>query len=158
MGVSLFVRRGRKREARRPLLLLSCVENDFQPTRAAADELSGVALSPAFHKAYLHREARARLLRELVVVGPLKAAGLVIVKSFDGETGEHLVHQQRARVRVVQCGRLNEDGVAAAVIDPHPVWLTRQLDAIADLGPHHLHQLGLVVRAELAQAEAVPLR
>lgn len=160
MGVSLFVwGRGKKREARRPLLLLlSRVENDFQPARAAADELSGVALSPAFHKAYLHREARARLLRELVVVGPLKAAGLIIVKSFDGETGEHLVHQQRARVRVVQCGRLNEDGVAAAVIDPHPVWLTRQLDAIADLGPHHLHQLGLVVRAELAQTEAVPLR
>ncbi|TNN85338.1 hypothetical protein EYF80_004360 [Liparis tanakae] len=85
------------------------------------------------------------------------AAGFVIVKSFDGEAGEHLVHQQRARVRVVQCGRLDEDGVAAAVVDPHPVRLTCQLDAVADLGPHHLHQLGLVVGAELAQAEAVPL-
>lgn len=93
-----------------------------------------------------------------MVVGPLQAAGLVIVKSFDGETREHLVHQQRARVRVVQCGRLDKDGVAAAVVDPHPVWLARQLDAIADLGPHHLHQLGLVVGAELAQAEAIPLR
>lgn len=138
--------------------LLSGVEDDFQPARAATDELSGVALSPAFHKTYLDREACARLLRELVVVRPLQAAGLVIVKSFDGETGEHLVHQQRARVRVVQCGRLYEDGVAAAVVDPHSVWLTCQLNAIANLGPHHLHQLGLVVGAELAQAEAVPLR
>lgn len=93
-----------------------------------------------------------------MVVGPLQAAGLVIVKRFDGEAGEHLVHQQRARVRVVQCGRLDEDGIAAAVVDPHPVWLARQLDAVADLRPHHLHQLGLVVGAELAQAEAVALR
>lgn len=139
-------------------LLLSGVEDDFQPTRATTYKLSGVALSPAFNKAYLHRKACERLLRELVVVGPLQAAGLVIVKSFDGESGEHFVHQQRARVRVVQCGRLNEDGVAAAVVDPHPVWLARQLDAIADLGPNHLHQLRLVVGAELAQAEAIPLR
>lgn len=73
-------------------LLLSGVEDDFQPAWAATDELSGVALTPAFHKAYLHCEARARLLCELVVVRPLQAAGLVIVKSFDGETGEHLVH------------------------------------------------------------------
>lgn len=93
-----------------------------------------------------------------MVVRPLQAACLFIVKSFDGESGEHLVHQQRARVRVVQCGRLNEDGVAAAVVDPHPVWLARQLDAVAYLGPHHLYQLGLVVGAELAQAETVPLR
>lgn len=93
-----------------------------------------------------------------MVVWPLKAVGLVIVKSFNGESRKHLVHQQRARVWVVQCGRLDEDRVAAAVVDPHSVWLARQLDAIADLAPHHLHQLGLVVGAELAQAEAVPLR
>lgn len=139
-------------------LLLPGVKDHFQPAWTTADELSGVALSPAFHKAYLHREARAGLLRELVVIWPLQAAGLVIVKSFDGESGEHLVHQQRARVRVVQCGRLDEDGVAASVVDPHAVCLARQLDAVADLGPHHLHQLGLVVGAKLAQAEAVPLR
>lgn len=137
---------------------LSGVENDFQPAGAAADELSGVALSPALHKADLNREARPRLLRELVVVRPLQAAGLVIVKSFDGESGEHLVNQQRARVRVVQCGRLDEDGIAAAVVDPHPVRLARQLDAVTDFGPHHLHKLGLVFGAELTQAKAVPLR
>lgn len=93
-----------------------------------------------------------------MVIWPLQAAGLVIVKSFDRETREHLMNQQRARVWVVQCGRLNEDGVAAAIVDPHPVWLTRQLDAITNLGPHHLHQLGLVFRAELAQAKTIPLR
>lgn len=138
--------------------MLSSVENHFQPARAATDELSGVALSPALHEAYLNCEARPRLLRELMVVGPLQAARLVVVKRFDGETGEHLVHEQRARVRVVQCGRLDEDGIAAAVVDPHPVRLARQLDAVADLRPDHLHQLGLVVGAELAQAEAVALR
>lgn len=77
-------------------MLLSCVENDFQPAWAATDELSGVALSPAFHKAYLNREACPRLLCELMVIWPLQAAGLVIVKGFDGETREHLMNQQRA--------------------------------------------------------------
>lgn len=73
--------------------MLSGVKDDFQPAWATTDELSGVALSPAFHKAYLHCEACARLLRELVIVGPLQAAGLVIVKSFNGKSREHLVHQ-----------------------------------------------------------------
>lgn len=139
-------------------MLLSRVENNLQPAGAAADELSGVALSPALDEADLHGEARARLLRELVVVGPPQRAGLLKVEGLDGEAGEHLVHQQCPRVGIVQCGRLDEDGVAAAVVDPHAVLLARQLDAIADLAAHHLHQLALVLRAELAQAEAAPLR
>lgn len=139
-------------------MLLSSVENDFQPAGAATDELSRVALSPALDEADLYSEACAWLLRELVVVGSLQAVRLVKVKGLDGEAGEHLVHQQRPRVRIVQCGRLDEDGVAAAVVHPHAVLLARQLDAVAYLAAHHLHQLALVLGAELAQAEAVPLR
>lgn len=76
-------------------LPLSGVENNFQPAGAATDELSCVALSPALDKADLYSEACARLLCELVVVGPLQAVGLLKVKGLYGEAGEYLVHQQR---------------------------------------------------------------
>lgn len=137
---------------------LPAVEDDLQPAWAAADELAGVALAPALHKADLHGEARPRLLHELVVIGPLQAIRFLIVESLDGETGEHLVDQQRPGVRVVQCGGLDEDGVTAAVVHPHAIHLPRQLDATADFAPHFLHQLTLVVRIELSEAKAIPLR
>lgn len=137
---------------------LPAVEDDLQPARAAADELAGVALAPALHKANLHREARPWLLHELMVIGPLQAVRLLIVKSLDGETREHLVHQQRPGVRVVQCGGLDEDGVTAAVVNPHAIHFPRQLDATANLAPHLLDQLTLVVRIELSEAKAIPLR
>lgn len=137
---------------------LPAVEDHLQPARATADELAGVTLAPALHEADLHGEASPRLLHELVVVGPLQAVRLLVVESLDGEAGEHLVHQQCPGVRVVQCGGLDEDGVTAAVVDPHAVHLPRQLDATADFAPHFLHQLTLVVRIELSEAEAVPLR
>lgn len=137
---------------------LSVIENNLQPARAATDKLSCVALAPAFHKADLYSEASPGLLCELVVVRPLQAVGLLILKGLDGETREHFVHQQRPRVRVVQCGRLDEDGVAAAVVYPHAISLLGELDPVADLATHFLHQLALVVRVELSEAEAVPLR
>lgn len=137
---------------------LPAVEDDLQPARAAADELASVALAPALHEADLHGEASPRLLHELVVVGPLQAVRLLVVKSLDGETGEHFVYQQRPGVRVVQCGRLDEDGVTAAVVHPHAVHFPRELDATADFAPYFLHQLTLVVRIELSEAKAIPLR
>lgn len=93
-----------------------------------------------------------------MVIGPLQAVGFLIVKSLDGETREHFVHQQRPGVRVVQCGGLDEDGVTAAVVNPHAIHFPRQLDATADLAPHFLYQLTLVVRIELSEAKAIPLR
>lgn len=137
---------------------LPAVEDDLQPARATADELAGVALAPALHEANLHGEARPWLLHELVVVGPLQAVSFLVVESLDGETREHLVHQQRSGVRVVQCGGLDEDGVTATVVHPHAIHFPRQLDAAANLAPHFLHQLTLVVRIELSEAKAIPLR
>lgn len=136
----------------------SVVENNLQPAGATADELSGVALAPAFHKADLHGESRPRLLRELVVVGSLQGVRLLVVESLDGKPWEHFVNQQRPGVGVVQCGRLDEDGVTAAVVHPHAVHFLGELDAVADLAAHLLHQLALVVRVELSEAETIPLR
>lgn len=151
-GVSLCVRGGGRGSS------LSVIEYNLQPAGAAADELSGVALAPALHEADLDRETGPWLLAELVVVGPLQADSLLVVEGFYGEAGEHLVHQQRARRGVVQCGRLDEDGVAAAVVHPNAVRFATQLDAVADFGPDHLYQLAAAVRGELAQAEARALR
>lgn len=50
---------------------LSVIEDEFEPAGAAADELSGVALTPALDEADLHGESGARLMAELVVVGSL---------------------------------------------------------------------------------------
>lgn len=139
-------------------LLLSVIKYDLQPAGAAADELSGITLSPALHETDLDGETRPRLLAELVVVGPLQAPCLLEVESLDGKPGEYFMHQQRPRVGVVQCGWLDEYGVATPVIHPHAVGFAAELDAVADLGPNHLHQLTLVVRGELAQAKARALR
>lgn len=147
-----------KQKPRKSLSGLSVVEYNLEPAGAATDELSGVALAPALHEADLDRETGPRLLAELVVVGSLQAVGFLVVEGLYGEAGKHLVHQQRSRRGVVQCGRLDEDGVAAAVVHPNAVRLAAQLDAVADLGPDHLHQLAAAVRGQLAQAEARALR
>lgn len=136
----------------------SVIKNNLQPARAAADELSRVALAPAFHKADLNSKSGPRLLHELVVVGSLQAVCLLVVKSLDGEAWEHFMDQQSPGVGVVQCGRLDEDGVTAAVVHPHAVHFLGELDAIANLAAHLLHQLAFVVRVELSEAETIPLR
>lgn len=82
-------------------LWLPVIKYEFEPAGAAADELSGVALAPALDEADLYGEAGSRLMAELVVVGPLQTPGLLVVEGFDGESGEHLVHQERPRRRVV---------------------------------------------------------
>lgn len=142
-----------------PLCLESSViKNNLQPARATADELSRVALAPAFHKADLNGKSGPWLLHELVVVGSLQTVRLLVVKSLDGKTREHFVNQQRPGVGVVQCGRLDEDGVTAAVVHPHAVHFLGELDAVADLAADLLHQLAFVVRVELSEAETIPLR
>lgn len=75
---------------------LSVIENEFEPAGAAADELSGVALTPALDEADLHGESGAGLMAELVVVGSLQALGLLVVEGFDREPRENLVHEQRS--------------------------------------------------------------
>lgn len=121
------------------------VENNLQPAGATADELSRVALAPAFHKADLHGKSGPWLLRELVVVGSLQGVCLLVVKSLDGKPWEHFVNLQRPGVGVVQCGRLDEDGITAAVVHPHAVHFLGELDAVADLAADLLHQLAFVV-------------
>lgn len=138
--------------------LLSVIKYDLQPAGAAADELSGVALPPALHETDLDGEARPRLLAELVVVGPLQASRLLKVEGLDGKPGEYFMHEQRTGVGVVQCGWLDEYGVATPVVHPHAVGFAAELDAVADLSPNHLHQLTFVVGGELAQAKARALR
>lgn len=124
----------------------SVIKYHLQPAGAAADKLSRVELSPAFHEAYLYSKSSPRLLHELVVIRPLQAVSLLIVKSFDGESGEHFMDQQRPRVRVVQCGRLNEDRITAAIINPNTIHLLGQLYPISNLAAYFLHQLTFVVR------------
>lgn len=75
---------------------LSVIEDEFEPAGAAADELSGVTLTPALDEADLHGESGSWLMAELVVVGSLQALGLLVVEGFDGEPGENLVHEQRS--------------------------------------------------------------
>lgn len=74
-----------------PFLLV--VEYDLQPTRAATNKLSCVALTPALHKADLYSKPSPRLLCELVIVRPLQAVCLLKVKGLNGESGEHFMHQ-----------------------------------------------------------------
>lgn len=84
------------------LCLMSLViKNNLQPARAAADELPGIALAPALHKADLHGKSGPWLLHELVVIWPLQAVCLLVIKSLDGKTREHFVHQQHPGVGVV---------------------------------------------------------
>lgn len=75
---------------------LSVVEDEFEPAGAAADELSGVALTPALDEADLHGESGVRLMAELVVVGSLQALGLLVVKGFNGKARKHFVYEQRS--------------------------------------------------------------
>lgn len=105
---------------------LSCplpvvAEQDLQPARTRRDELSGITRPPALGEADPDAVGVVGPVCVIQLGRVLQQAGLLIVKHLDGVARHHLAHDQGPAVGDVQRGRVDEDGMLAAVVGPHPV-------------------------------------
>lgn len=116
------------------------VEQNLQPAGAGGDELSGVAGTPAFGEADANTVGVPRPLLALGLDPVLgHPAGALVVKDLEGESGHQPLDAEPGSAGRVQRGRVDEDGMLAAVVHPHAVGLPAQHDAQADFAADLLH-------------------
>lgn len=116
------------------------VEQHLQPTGAGGDELSGVAGAPTLSETDPDAVGVPGPLLSLWFYAVLRhPAGTLKIKHLERETRHYPPDAQPTSAREVQSGRVDEHGVLAAIVDPHPVRLTTQHDAETDFTANLLY-------------------
>jgi len=122
--------------------LLSRPQQDFEPAGAGGELLSRILGSPALDEA----DADGVWVDAALdgaggpPAAPVRVRG-VAAEHVEAVARGHPVDEQRAGVRVVEGGRVDEDGRVGAVVGPDAVLLPRQRHPEADLGARPEHGL-----------------